>query len=77
MAVTADLDKLLDKAYENTDLQGLCDAPVAAIAGVSDADAEALNKAFGIKTIGDMGHNKYFRAAEAIVNLAEAGTTRR
>jgi hypothetical protein len=77
MAVTAELDKLLDKAYENTDLQGLCDAPVAAIAGVSDADAEALNKAFGIKTIGDMGHNKYFRAAEAIVNLAEAGTTRR
>ncbi|MFB9836802.1 hypothetical protein [Actinoallomurus acaciae] len=77
MAVTAELDKLLDKAYENTDLEGLCDAPVAAIRGVSDADAEALHKAFGIKTIADMGHNKYFRAAEAIVNLAEAGTTRR
>lgn len=73
MAVTADLNKLLDKAYENTDLKGLCDAPVAAIAGVSDADAEALNRAFGIKTVGDLGHNKYFRAAEAIVSLAEAG----
>jgi hypothetical protein len=73
MAVTADLNKLLDKQYENTDLKGLCDAPVAAIAGVSDADADALNRAFGIKTISDLGHNKYFRAAEAIVSLAEAG----
>lgn len=72
MPVSADLDKLLDKDYEDTDLKGLMNAPVAAIAGVSDADAEALNKAFGIKTVGDLGHNKYFRAAEAIVSLAEA-----
>lgn len=72
MAVMADLNKLLDKAYEDTDLMRLCDAPVAAIAGVTDADAEALNQAFGIKTISDLGHNKYFRAAEAIVCLADA-----
>jgi hypothetical protein len=72
MPVSADLDKLLDKDYEDTDLKGLVNAPVAAIAGVSDADAEALNKAFGIKTVGDLGHNKYFLAAEAIVGLAEA-----
>ena len=72
MAVTADLNKLLDKAYENTDLNGLCDAPVAAIAGVSDADAEALKQAFGIKTIGDLGRDKYFQAAQAIVRLADA-----
>lgn len=72
MPVSADLDKLLDKDYEDTDLKGLLNAPVAAIAGVSDADADALHRAFGIKTVGDLGHNKYFRAAEAIVCLAEA-----
>jgi predicted alpha/beta hydrolase len=72
MPISAELDKLLDKEYENTDLQSLTKAPVAAIAGVSDADAEALHRAFGIKTVGDLGHNRYFRAAEAIVSLAEA-----
>jgi len=73
MPISADLNKILDKRYENTELDKLVTAPVAAIAGVSDSDAEALKKAFGIKTIGDLGHNKYFRAAEAIVSLAEAG----
>lgn len=72
MAVMADLNKLLDKQYENADLEKLIKAPVAAIAGISEADAEALKRAFGIKTVGDLGHNKYFRAAEAIVQLADA-----
>lgn len=72
MAVMADLNKLLDKDYENADLDRLIKAPVAAIAGISEADADALKKAFGIKTVGDLGHNKYFRAAEAIVQLADA-----
>ncbi|MEU6715825.1 hypothetical protein ACFOY2_52430 [Nonomuraea purpurea] len=72
MAVAANLDKLLDKAYESTPLEQLPDAPVAGLAGVSEADAEALAKAFGVKTIGDLGRNKYFRAAAAIVDLAEA-----
>jgi hypothetical protein len=72
MPVSADLNKLLDKDYENTDLNKLLNAPIAAIAGVSEADAQALAKAFGIRTIRDMGHNKYFRAAEAMVSLAEA-----
>jgi hypothetical protein len=44
MPVSAELNKLLDKEYEDTDLTSLIKAPVAAIAGVSDADAEALSK---------------------------------
>ncbi|GAB3961720.1 hypothetical protein GCM10029978_014640 [Actinoallomurus acanthiterrae] len=72
MPVSADLDKLLDKQYENTDLKGLLNAPVEAIAGISEGDAEALKKAFNIKTIGDLGHNKYIQAAAAIVRLADA-----
>jgi hypothetical protein len=69
MAVTADLAKLLDKAYEDKNLTELVDAPVAALAGVSDGDAKLLADAFNIKTVGDLGRNKYFRAAAAIVDL--------
>ena len=72
MPVSADLKKLLDKRYEDTDLDELVNAPVAAVAGVSEAGADALRKAFGKKTVGDPGHDKYVRAAEAIVSLAEA-----
>ncbi len=71
MAVSANLDKILDKAYEATPLSELVDAPVAALSGVSDGDAELLKQAFNIKTIGDLGRNKYFRAAAALVDLAE------
>jgi len=70
MAVSANLDKVLDKAYEASTLAELVDAPVAALAGVSDADAEHLQKAFNIKTIGDLAGNKYFNAAQAIVQIA-------
>ncbi|MBT2231534.1 hypothetical protein [Nonomuraea sp. NEAU-A123] len=72
MTITANLDKLLDKAFEQYALDQLPTAPVSALAGVSDADAEALAKAFNIKTIGDLGRNKYLRAAVAIVNLVDA-----
>lgn len=71
MPVSADLNKLLDKKYENTDLKKLPGAPVAAIAGVTDADAEMLNKSLGIKTISDMAHHRCVRAARAICELVD------
>ncbi len=64
------INKALDKAYEGKPLKELVDAPVDAIEGVSKGDAEKLQAAFGIKTIGDLGRNKYFLAAHAIVALA-------
>ena len=70
MPINADLDKVLDKAYENMSLSELVDAPVDALAGVSAGDAELLQKAFNIKTVGDLGRNKYFRVAVALVDLA-------
>jgi hypothetical protein len=69
MPINVNLDALLDKAYESTSLTELADAPVAALSGVSEADAEALQKAFNIKTIGDLAGNKYVRAAQAISEL--------
>jgi hypothetical protein len=72
MTVTADLNKVLDKAYENKTLTEIVAAPVAALAGVTDKDAKLLNDAFGIKTIGDLGRNKYFRAAAALLAVSDA-----
>ena len=61
----------LDKAYESTPVDELAKAPVAALQGVSDADAVHLKEAFGITTIGDLGTNKYFLWAQAIATLAK------
>lgn len=66
----ADLSKILDKKYEQMDLAELADAPVDALQGVSAGDAEALKKAFNIKTIGDLGSHKFIKAAVAIAALA-------
>jgi hypothetical protein len=72
MPVSADLFKVLDKAYEEKNLAQLVDAPVSALAGVTEADAKLLQEAFSIKTVGDLGRNKFFRTAAAIVTLAES-----
>ncbi|GGS45371.1 hypothetical protein [Actinokineospora fastidiosa] len=69
MAVSADLAKQLDKAYEDLTVGEVLDAPVAALSGVSEADADKLAAAFGIKTVRDLGANKYFRLAAALVDL--------
>ena len=66
----ADVKKFLDKAYENQEFSELVKAPVAALQGVSDADGEALQKAFGIETIGDLATNKYVLWAQAIKTLS-------
>ncbi len=71
MAITADLAKLLDKSWEDKSLDEVLSAPVSALAGVSDADAASLQQAFNIKTVGDLGRNKYFRAARALTELDE------
>ena len=71
MPVSADLSKALDKAYEEKSLAELVDAPVSALAGVTENDAKLLGEAFGIKTVGDLGRNKFFRTASAIVTLAD------
>ena len=71
MPVSADLSKALDKAYEEKSLAELVDAPVSALAGVTENDAKLLLEAFNIKTVGDLGRNKFFRTASAIVTLAD------
>jgi metallophosphoesterase superfamily enzyme len=58
--------RFFDKAYESLNIVELTTAPVAAISGVSDADAEDLKTAFNIETVEDLATNKYVRIAQSI-----------
>jgi hypothetical protein len=75
VAVAINLDAFLDKEYENVSLAEVLAAPVSALAGVTEGDAELLKKAFNINTVGDLGKNKYFRAAQLLTELAEDGAS--
>lgn len=66
----ADIGKFLDKAYEQKEFGELADAPVDALQGLSKGDAEALQKALGIRTVRQLAENKFVRAAQAITLLA-------
>lgn len=72
MSVSADLAKKLDKAYEDLTIAEVLDAPVAALSGISEGDAEKLAAAFGIKTVRDLGTNKHYALAAALVALGDA-----
>ncbi len=66
-----DVDAFED--WENKSLAEILKAPVSALQGVTEGDADLLKQAFNIKTVGDLGKNKYFRAAQLLAQLAEAG----
>jgi hypothetical protein len=72
MAISVNLDKILMKEWEGKSLDELVKAPVTALAGVSEGDAEHLKAAFNIKTIADLAKNKQFKAAQLIAELAAA-----
>ena len=73
MAVSADLAEFLDREWEDKTLSEILEAPVSAQQGVSESDADALRQAFNVKTVADLGRNKFFRAAQALTLLGEAG----
>ncbi|GHJ44536.1 hypothetical protein Cs7R123_18780 [Catellatospora sp. TT07R-123] len=65
------LETKLMKAWEGKSARDIADAPVTAIQGISEGDAEKLFQAFGIKTVRDLGTNKFFRWAQSIATLAD------
>ena len=66
-----DIAGKVDKFFETASISELAGSPVDALQGVSAGDAEHLAAAFGIKTVRDLGTNKYFLWAQAIAKLAE------
>ncbi|MGO4805865.1 hypothetical protein AB4089_12125 [Arthrobacter sp. 2MCAF15] len=69
MAVSIELGKALDKAYENATLDEVLDAPPSALAGLTEKHDEML-ASMGIKTVRDLGSNKHFATAGVLVALA-------
>lgn len=72
--MTSSYDKLLDAKFHGRAVADLLTASPAALKGVSVADAERLQAAFGIKTIRDMAENLFFhRALAMLVGAGEMG----
>lgn len=69
MPVSVNLEKGLDKAYEDKTLDEILAAPPSALAGLTPAHDAVLAESFGIKTIGELGSNKYFALAGALAAL--------
>ncbi|MET4591790.1 hypothetical protein [Arthrobacter sp. 754] len=69
MAVSIELGKKLDKSFENLSLEEVLDAPPSALAGLTEKHAELL-AGLGIKTVRDLGSNKYFATAGVLVALS-------
>jgi len=66
-----DIAGKVDKTYESKSVAEIADAPVEALQGVSADDAQKLKDAFNIKTVRDLGTNKYFLWAQALTKLAD------
>lgn len=64
------INKAVDKSYESKSLKEILDAPVSALAGLTDAHQKQL-EACGVKTIKDLGEWKFAAWARAIVDLAK------
>ena len=69
MAVQVNLGKGLDKAWEDKSLEEILAAPPSALAGLTEKHDEVLREALGIKTIADLGSNKFFALAGVLVAL--------
>ena len=69
MAVQVNLSKGLDKAYEDKGIGEILDAPPSALAGLTEKHDEVLADVFKIRTVRDLGSNKYFALAGVLVAL--------
>ena len=64
------INKAVMKEYESKSLKEICKAPVSAIQGVSEGDAQHLKQAFGVDSIEELANLKYVKIAQALVALA-------
>ena len=66
-----DINKAVDKAYEKMSFKELANAPVSALQGLSEGDAEKLKDAFKVKTVKQLANLKFVKWAQAIVTFSE------
>jgi hypothetical protein len=61
---------VLDKSHEQKEFAEIAELPIDALQGLSPADALAIEKALGVRTIRQLAEHKVIRAAQAITLLA-------
>jgi hypothetical protein len=61
---------VLDKTHAQKEFAELAELPIGALEGLSPADALAIEKALGVRTIRQLAEHKVIRAAQAITLLA-------
>lgn len=72
------INRYVDKAYEDMSFDELADAPIDALQGVNAKDAELLKQAFNVATIREFADLKFVKWATAITALAdEVGSEKR
>ena len=57
----------MDKAYEDKSLAEILAAPPSALAGLTERHDQILSDVFGIQTVAELGRNKHFALAGALV----------
>jgi hypothetical protein len=67
----AGINAKFDKEYLDKGIDELAKAPVEALKGLSEGDAQKLKEALNIKTVKDLGTNKFFLWAQSVAKLAE------
>jgi hypothetical protein len=71
MANRSGVDPPSDEESDAARFAALVDAPLTAL-GLPKDDADALQRALGVKTVRELADNRYVRRAQAIVHLANA-----
>lgn len=66
-----DINKCVDKAYEDKSFKELADAPISALQGIRAKDGELLKEVFNITTIRELANLKFVKWATAITILAD------
>lgn len=65
------LREFLDKEYETKPINEIAAAPISALQGISKTAGAQLEKDMRIKTVRDLGTNKYVKWAQALTLVAE------
>jgi len=68
------IDAIIDKDYAGRSLRELAEAPLSALRGVSQDDAVAIQKAFGVNCVRQFAELKFVKWATAIATLAAEET---
>lgn len=68
------IDTIVTEQYRGKSPQELVDAPLTALTGIGDKEAQALKDAFNVSTIGQLARNQVVANAFAIEMIAAPGS---